>query len=108
VLLIDFSFIIILLVVGFATGILSGLFGIGGGVIFVPTLFFSLPKLGVPETTLVLTVIATSLFAGSFASSSSFINHFRHKNVSIESGLYLAFGSIITASITPKIIVNNC
>ncbi|MCK5088163.1 MAG: sulfite exporter TauE/SafE family protein [Melioribacteraceae bacterium] len=105
-LLIDFSFIIVFLVVGFATGILSGLFGIGGGVIFVPTLFLLLPKLGIPGSILALTVIATSLFAGSFASSSSFINHFRHKNVSLESGLYLAFGSIITAAITPKLIVN--
>jgi hypothetical protein len=91
--------------IGFITGISSGLLGIGGGVIFIPALYILLPVLGCQQENLTYIVVATSLFAGSFASGGSFYNHFKSKNLSFEKGAYLAAGSIISAILIPNIIV---
>jgi uncharacterized membrane protein YfcA len=39
--------------------------GIGGGLIFVPVLYYLLPLIDIPETDLAYYTIGTSLFAGS-------------------------------------------
>jgi len=39
----------IFLIVGFFAGILVGMFGIGGGLVFVPTLFYILPFMNIPK-----------------------------------------------------------
>ncbi len=46
---------------GAAAGLLSGLFGVGGGLILVPVLTFLLPSLGIPPASVVQTAIGTSL-----------------------------------------------
>ena len=43
------TFILLCLLVGAIVGFLAGLFGIGGGLIIVPTLVYLLPMIGVPE-----------------------------------------------------------
>ncbi len=103
--IIDILLIILLLIVGLFAGILSGLLGIGGGVIFIPTLFFILPKLGIGDDAVIVCAIATSLFAGFFASASSFYNHKKRNNLSIKEGLILGIGAIISASLAPNILV---
>lgn len=97
-----FAFIL----VGVITGIASGLLGIGGGIIFVPSLFFLLPFLNVDHSLLPIVVIATSLFAGSFASSSAFYSHFKKSNIDFKAALLLASGSIPAAFVTPYFIVD--
>jgi len=99
-------FIIVYLIIGFITGILSGLFGIGGGIVFLPSLFFILPIIGVDSSIVTVSAVATSLFAGSFASSSSLYNHWKQENISVNDGLLLGIGCIISAAIIPKFIVN--
>jgi uncharacterized protein len=105
VLRIDILIIIVLLVIGFSTGILSGLLGIGGGVVFVPTLLIVLPLIGLEKDVILVSAIATSLFAGSFASASSFYNHKKRKNIVLKEGIILGIGAIISASLAPKITV---
>ena len=95
-----------MLFVGFIAGVLSGLLGIGGGVIFVPTLIIVLPILGIEDGIVISSAIATSLFAGSFASASSFLNHKKKQNVILKEGIILGLGAIISASLAPKIIVS--
>lgn len=51
----------ILLVAGFATGILAGLFGIGGGAIVVPVLFEVFTAAGIPESVRMHLAVGTSL-----------------------------------------------
>jgi uncharacterized protein len=48
-------------VAGVAAGLLSGLFGVGGGLILVPVLTFVLPHMGLPPDAVVQTAIGTSL-----------------------------------------------
>ena len=43
------TFLILCLLVGAVVGFLAGLFGIGGGLVIVPTLVYLLPIMGVPE-----------------------------------------------------------
>lgn len=97
--------ILIFLSIGIITGTASGLLGIGGGIIFVPALYFMLPELNVSPGALSYTAIATSLFAGSFSSSGAFLNHLKAKNVKIKEALLLAVGSVVAAVITPIFVV---
>ena len=98
--------ILVCLAVGYFTGIATGLFGIGGGVIYVPSLFFLLELINIPGEMLPYIVIATSLFAGSFGSTSAFIDHFRRANVDVKNGLILGSGSVLAALIVPHIVVD--
>jgi uncharacterized membrane protein YfcA len=55
--------VIILALGAIATGVLSGIFGIGGGFLIVPLLMVVLPKFGLNEETAVYQAAATSLAA---------------------------------------------
>ena len=97
---------LIFLVAGFFSGILIGMLGIGGGLIFVPLLYFLLPLLGIPDTTLAYYTIGTSLFTGAMAVSNSAILHIRAKNFIKRPAILISLGSAITAFITPFFVVN--
>src|ERR1700687_89845 len=58
-------------IVGYAAGILAGLFGIGGGVITVPCLLIIFHFLGFPQAWIMQTVVGTSLAAMIFNTSSA-------------------------------------
>ncbi|TNC85104.1 MAG: hypothetical protein CSH36_14915 [Thalassolituus sp.] len=70
------------LAVGAAAGILAGLFGIGGGMVIVPVLIFSLAAQGVPAEVLTHMAVATSLTTIVFTSFSSVKEH--HANGAID------------------------
>ncbi len=48
-------------VTGLVSGLLAGLFGVGGGIVIVPLLFYILPWFGVPEELHMKVAVATSL-----------------------------------------------
>ncbi|NWF49502.1 MAG: sulfite exporter TauE/SafE family protein [Ignavibacteriaceae bacterium] len=98
--------ILIFAVLGFGAGILVGLVGIGGGIIFVPVLYYFLPYTSVNLSQISFIVIGTSLFAGSIAASSSGLNHILIKNFDLKKTLYLAIGSILTSIVLPKFVVS--
>ena len=83
--------IFLILLIGGGVGVLSGLFGIGGGFLITPLLMF----LGIPPTVAVGTganqVIASSV--------SGVINHWRRNNVDIPMGLLLLLGGLMGASV---------
>ncbi len=76
-----------LILLGGVAGLLSGLFGIGGGFILTPMLIF----MGIPPTVSVAT--STNMIVAS--SFSGFLSHLKHKRVDIEMGNCLIAGGLL-------------
>jgi uncharacterized membrane protein YfcA len=76
-----------LIFLGGVAGLLSGLFGIGGGFILTPMLIF----IGIPPAIAVAT--STNMIVAS--SFSGFLTHFKHKRVDIEMGNCLIAGGLL-------------
>lgn len=78
---------LLLLGIGGMVGVLSGLFGVGGGFILTPLLFF----LGIPPAVAVAS--ASNQIAGS--SFSAFLAHMSKKNVDFRMGMVLLAGGLV-------------
>ena len=81
--------IFLLIGLGGIVGILSGMFGVGGGFLMTPLLFF----IGIPPAVAVASE-ANQILGASFSGA---IAHFRRKNVDIKMGFLLILGGIIGA-----------
>jgi hypothetical protein len=87
--------ILILFVIGIATGVLSGLFGVGGGIIIVPSLIAVYSFTGFDSPYVVHIAIATSLFTIVFTSISSAHKHFGHGNVNWPAAVIIGITSSV-------------
>ncbi|MGB5847012.1 MAG: sulfite exporter TauE/SafE family protein [Ignavibacteriaceae bacterium] len=96
----EFYLILLFLSVGFSAGILIGMMGIGGGVIFIPSLYFLLPYTGIDQSHLPYYAISISLFAGAIAASFSSVLHLLLGNVDKGRALLFALGSALAAFIS--------
>jgi uncharacterized membrane protein YfcA len=96
---------IVFLASGFFSGILIGMLGIGGGLVFVPVLYFTLPLLGIPESTLAYYTIGTSLFTGAIAVANSSTLHIRAKNFVKKPAIFVSLGAVLSAFLTPFFVV---
>ena len=67
--------ILLYFLLGSFSGVLAGLFGIGGGIIIIPTLFYIFAYLGFPEEILSHMVLGSSLGVIVFSSISSTYSH---------------------------------
>jgi uncharacterized protein len=76
-----------LLLIGTMVGLLSGLFGVGGGFILTPLLFF----IGIPPAVAVAS--AANQIAGS--SFSAFLAHWQRRTVDLRMGLVLLAGGLL-------------
>jgi len=83
------------LLTGVLAGILAGLFGIGGGLVIVPALFFILPKFGIPSELVMHIALATSLATIVVTSISSAYSHYRHNAILWPVFLALAPGLVL-------------
>ncbi len=81
----------LLLGLGGIVGILSGMFGVGGGFLMTPLLFF----IGIPPAVAVATE-ANQIVASSF---SGVLAHLRRKTVDLRMGIVLLIGGLIGAAI---------
>ena len=79
--------IFLLIGLGGIVGILSGMFGVGGGFLMTPLLFF----IGIPPAVAVASE-ANQILGASFSGA---IAHFRRKNVDIKMGFLLILGGIL-------------
>ena len=95
----------IFLLIGFFAGILIGMLGIGGGLVFVPVLYYLLPLIKVPYANLTYFTLGTSLFAGALATSNSAFLHIKKNNYSKKPALIVSDGAVITAFIAPFFVV---
>lgn len=74
--------------------------GIGGGVVFVPSLYFLLPVIGIEQNVVPHFAISLSLCAGAVAASFSGVLHLRRENVDKKKAFLFASGSGIAAFIS--------
>jgi uncharacterized membrane protein YfcA len=88
--------VLLLFLMGFAIGFLSGMFGVGGGFILTPLLMFW----GVPAAVAVGTG-ASQVVA---ASVSSAVGHWRRNNVDLQMGLVLVAGGFAGALVGVEIL----
>ncbi|WP_298669856.1 sulfite exporter TauE/SafE family protein [uncultured Haemophilus sp.] len=75
------TFILLCLLVGSVVGFLAGLFGIGGGLIIVPTLVYLLPMMGIPDQLLMSTALGTSFATIVITGFSSAQRHHKLGNI---------------------------
>lgn len=87
--------IFVLLGLGAMVGVLSGMFGVGGGFILTPLLFF----VGIPPTVAVATG-ANQIVASSF---SGVLAHFKRRTVDLKMGMYLLVGGLAGAALGVKV-----
>ena len=87
--------VLMLLALGGFAGLLSGLFGIGGGFIMTPLLIFQ----GIPPSVSVAPS-ANQIIASSF---SGFLTHWRKQNVDFRMGIILLLGGIVGSSLGVKL-----
>jgi len=86
--------IIILLLCGLVAGFLAGLFGIGGGVVMVPVMFFLLNDLGYGDNAMAIAV-ATSAAVILPTAVAGAIKNFSGKQITWWPALILGFGGIL-------------
>ncbi len=85
----------LLLGLGGMVGVLSGMFGVGGGFLMTPLLFF----IGIPPAVAVATE-ANQIVASSF---SGVLAHLRRKTVDIKMGLVLLAGGLVGSALGVEI-----
>lgn len=78
----DWNLVLLLMSAGAVSGLVAGMFGIGGGVVIVPVLYYFSSKIAIMPEYQMQIIIATSLTAIVFSSASSAISHIRYKEVS--------------------------
>jgi uncharacterized protein len=96
---------LILFGVGMAAGVLSGMFGVGGGIIIVPSLIAVYAFVGFDSPYVMHIAIATSLFSIIFTSASSAWKHSAHSNVLWTAALLIGFASTVTVFLFSKIAI---
>jgi len=96
---------IVLPVLGAVVGTLSGLLGIGGGIVLVPMLATILPYLGVGSDVAIHLALGSALATSSFTLFSSGFAHKRHGNLD-KHILYIFLPGIILGAIVGPYIVH--
>lgn len=93
--------IVLFILIGIVAGILSGMFGIGGGIIVIPALIFlcGFSQLKAQGTSLAILLPPVGILA--------FMQYYKNGNVDIKAGViivvFLLLGSIIGAKIANNI-----
>lgn len=95
--------VLILFCIGIFAGILSGLFGVGGGIVIVPSLIAVYSYIHPQNNYAVQTAIATSLFTIIFTSSSSTYKQAKNGNVIHLAALLIGFTSAVSVFLLSKI-----
>lgn len=98
---------ITLVFTGIFGGILAGLTGIGGGIIYILALQFFLEKIGIPSSEIVQFTIANSILAVFFATLSANIKLFKLKEIYTKQILIVSSASILSSLLMLRYFVNT-
>lgn len=72
---------LLLLLAGFLSGVLTSLFGLGGGLTVVPILLLCLPLFGIPQSLIMHMAIGTSLLVMLINNCLAAVGHYRANNI---------------------------
>ncbi|WKK77526.1 sulfite exporter TauE/SafE family protein [Marivirga salinae] len=101
----DFYFLLFL--AGLIGGLISGLLGVGGGIVYIVILPIAFQFIGIPYEEIAQFTIANSLFGTFFAGLFATYNHFKHGEFFPKQILIISFSSIIAGLLSLHFIVNT-
>ena len=99
--------IITLLILGGIGGLLAGMLGIGGGIIYVLLFSHYLPLTGIPSHLIVPAIVANSMFAIFFAGISGSYKHYKNKNFHPKQFLIIGSAASISSIFFSDLIING-
>lgn len=95
--MLELTDIFLLIIVGALGGFLSGMLGVGGGVIFVPVIDYILSRAGINEDLAVNIILANSIATIAFTGTISSIKQVRMGNFYPKQILYTSLPGVITS-----------
>ncbi len=96
---------ILLFLSGIVGGVLTGLLGIGGGIVYLFIFAFAFEGLGIPPNEMPIFLIANSLYCVLFASLSANFSLLKRKEIYLKESIIVLISSVITSVLTLKFIV---
>lgn len=103
----DAELLIVYLLVGTLGGLLSGLLGVGGGIIFIPLFDFMFRSAGIEGEELVRFILANSFLTIVFAGISSSLKHRKMGNFHWKEVITIALPATITGSLLSQWIATS-
>lgn len=98
---------VLLATAGLGAGVLAGLVGVGGGIIFTPVLFAVYGVLGVPEGVRTPLTVGTGLFCTGVAAGASALHHFRRGAVVPRMALGVGLASAGAVGLVSRYVVTR-
>ena len=86
---------VVLIGAGLGTGLLVGLVGVGGGIVFAPILLYYFQSVGAAPDVVAAATVGTSLFCVVFAAASSAWHQYRRDSADIRTALWTGSASAI-------------
>ena len=101
----DFYFLLFL--AGLIGGLISGLLGVGGGIVYILIIPIAFQFIGIPYEEIAQFTIANSLFGTFFAGLFATYSHFKHGEFYPKQIIIISISSIITGLLSLYFIVNT-
>lgn len=101
------EFYFILFLAGLLGGLLSGLLGVGGGLVYILILPIAFLYIGIPEQEVAQYTIANSLLGTFFAASFATFNHIRNREFYPRAIAIISISSIVAGVLVLNFIVNT-
>jgi len=101
------EFYILLFVTGLIGGFISGLLGVGGGLIYVLVLPIAFNFVGIPQSEIAQFTIANSLLGTFFAAALGTANHIKNKEFYLLPVIIISVSGIVSGILSLRFIVNT-
>ena len=101
------SFYLLLFLAGLVGGLISGLLGVGGGIVYILILPIAFQFVGIPDAEIAQFTIANSLFGTFFAGLFGTYSHFKHGEFYPKQILLISISSILAGLLSLYFIVNT-